>query len=113
MATTQIGTDLIIGVGQTMDSYIVESLTKNDDDIKQADIFDEDGVLKTRLIMQRMDKITLNLIVISGASPETDFVKGEITGVDPISDYFVEAVSLERTEGAARLTVTAVLLGIT
>lgn len=113
MATTQLGTDLEIGVGTTMGSYIVESITVDDDDVKQSDINDEDGVLKTRLIKQVMDKITLSLIAISGATPASDFVKGAISGVAPLSDYFIESVSTERTEDAMRVTVTGVNLGIT
>ena len=113
MATTQIGTDLVIGVGITMGSYIVSSRTLNDDDIKTDDIFDEDGALKTRLIFFSHDAKTLDLIPISGANPETDFVKGAICGVAPISDYYVEDVSIERTETAARVRVTAKNIGIT
>ena len=113
MATTQIGTDLIVGVGQTMGSYIVESYDEGDDEIKSEDIHDEDGVLKTRLIMQIMDRITLNLIAISGADPDTDFVKGAICGVAPLSDFYIEAKTISRTEGARRVTVTGLNLGIT
>jgi len=110
---TQIGTDLVIGVGQTMGSYIVESVGDMDDDVKSDDIFDEDGVLKTRIIMQRMDKITLRLRPISGATPSSDFVKGAICAVAPLSNYYIEDASQERTETAAVVTVTGVNLGIT
>ena len=113
MATTQLGTDLIIGVGQTMGSYVIESIVDMDDDIKMSDIFDEDGARKTRLIMQVDDKITLSLIPISGASPATDFVKGAICAVAPLSNYYIDGASQTRTEGAAKVTVTGINIGIT
>ncbi|GAG60213.1 unnamed protein product [marine sediment metagenome] len=113
MATTQIGTDLVIGVGQTMGSYIVESYDEGGDEIKSEDIFDEDGALKTRLIMQSMDRITLNLVAISGAAPDSDFAEGAICAVAPLSNYYIESLTVSRTEGARRATVTGVNLGIT
>jgi hypothetical protein len=113
MAATQIGQDLIIGVGQTMGSYVVESMAVSDDDVKMQDVFDEDGVHKTRIVMQIKDKITLALIPMSGATPATDFVKGGICAVAPLSNYYIEEMSYERTEGAARVRVTGINLGIT
>ena len=113
MATTQIGTDLIVNVGQTMGSYILESVTQGDLDVKNADIFDEEGVLKTRLIFQTMAKTVLALVPLTGATPLVDFVKGAISAVTPLVDFYVEAMLFERTEGAARVTVTGVNLGIT
>jgi len=113
MATTQIGTGLVIGVGQTMGSYVVVGRTIGDDDIKTADIDDEDGALKTRLVMRSHDKITLELISLSGATPASDFVKGAICAVAPLSNYYIEATSTARTEGAEKTTVTGTLIGIT
>jgi hypothetical protein len=96
-----------------MASYIVESYEEGGDEVKTEDIFDEDGVLKTRLIMQIMDRITLNLICMSGAAPATDFDEGAICSLAPINNYYVESLSISRVEGARRVTVTAVNLGIT
>lgn len=113
MATTQIGTDLVIGVGTTMGSYIVESITYNQDDIKTKDIFDEDGALKTRLVHFVHDGITLSLIALSGATPQTDFPKGSICAVAPLSNYYIEDASVVRNEGEERVTVTGKNIGIT
>jgi len=113
MAGIQLGQELIIGIGQTIGNYIIESISVGDDDIHQEDVRDEDGVLATRIIMQTMDKITLGLIPKSGATPESDFQKGTITSVAPLVDYFVETMSFDRTEASARVSVTALLLGIT
>lgn len=113
MAVTQIGTDLVIGVGTTMASYIVSKITNADDEIKTADVFDEDGALETRLVFWNHDRIKLELIALSGANPASDFVKGAVCGVSPLSNYYIEDVSVERTEGAAVVNVTGVNLGIT
>lgn len=113
MAATQHGTDLVIGVGQTMGSYVVVGYDEGDDELHSEDIRDEDGVLKTRIIMQRMDRITLNLVCISGATPASDFIKGEICAVAPLSDYYIENAPITRVEGARRVSVTALNLGIT
>lgn len=113
MATTQIGSDLNIGVGQTMGSYIVESLGNNDDIVKTKDIFDEDGALITRLVFFKHDVVTLVLISLSGAAPATDFPKAGISAVAPLSDYYIDSVSTDRDEGEERTTVTGHLIGIT
>jgi len=110
---TQIGTDLIIGVGQTMGSYVVEEVETDGDDIENEDIDDEDGALKTRIILKSHDKITLTLRPLSGAAPSTDFVKGVICAVAPLSDYYIEDKSYNRVKGAARVRVTGVNIGIT
>lgn len=113
MATSQIGTDLEIGVGQTMTDYIVVNRTLQNDDIKTEDVDDEDGALATRLVFRRHDSIELELVAKSGATPETDFVKGAICTLAPLANYYIEDVSIERVEGAARVRVTGKDLGIT
>jgi len=113
MATTQLGTEVIVGVGQTMTDYILESYEEGGDEVKTEDVFDEDGVLATRLIMQIQDRITLNLVVKTGANPETDFDEGAICAIGPITNYYIESLSISRVEGARKCSVTAINLGIT
>lgn len=110
---TQLGTDLKIGIGQTMGSYVVAGYEENDDEVKIEDVEDEDGVLKTRIILQTQDRIRLTLIPISGATPASDFVKGAICAVAPLSNYYIEDSRVSRAKGAWRVEVTAINLGIT
>ncbi len=113
MAATQLGTDLILGVGQTMGSYIVADVTVGNDEISSEDVVDEDGKLKTRYIMDVHDVITLSLIPMSGATPATDFIKGGICGVAPLSNYYIRDVQYKRVPGHATVEVTGENLGIT
>jgi len=113
MAATQHGQDLIVGVGQTMGSYIVERYQTGSKDVHSEDVRDEDGKLKTRIIMDLHAKISLSLIAMTGATPESDFVVGSICAIAPISNFYIEDCQISRVEGARRITVEATNLGIT
>ena len=110
---TQIGDTLTIGVGITIGTYYVESRDINDRDVRTEDINDEDGTLVTRIVLDKHDKVTLNLISQDDADPATDFPVGEISAATGFTDYYVESCVTSRTEGAARTTVSLINLGIT
>ena len=113
MGATQLGTDLMVGVGTTMASYVVSKIETLDNDVKTADVFDEDGALKTRIVFYAHARTRLELVCLISAAPATDFVKGSICAVAPLSNFYVEDVTLGRTEGAATVTVTGINIGIT
>ena len=110
---TQIGESLDLGAGTITGSYIVESRDEADKDIDSEDIFDEDGARNTRIIYNSDDKISLNLICVNGALPQTDFVKGEIAAHVDFNDKYVEESTFTRSKSARRGTVTLVNIGIT
>ncbi|MFH1602430.1 MAG: hypothetical protein ABIH03_00800, partial [Pseudomonadota bacterium] len=66
-----------------------------------------------RTILQTMDVISLTLIGKSGSTPASDFVKGAICAVAPLSNYYIDPVTVTRTEQAVRVEVTGTLIGIT
>ena len=113
MAATQIGTDLIVGVGTTMTSYVVVSRKLGDAEVNMSDILDENGVLITRIVKQTMVKQSCELIAKSGAAPATDFVKGAICTVAPFGSYYIDDVSIDYTDDALKVSVSGTLIGIT
>lgn len=109
----QIGLTLAIGAGTIVGSYIVESRDDGDRDIDMEDIFDENGTRVTRIVFNKDDKITLNLIGLEGVQPEVDFLKGEIAAAGGFTDLYVDDVRITRSKSAKRVTVTLVNIGIT
>jgi len=112
MATTQFGTTLTIGAG-TFGSYIVDTRDNSDFDVDREDIFDgSDGSRATRLVFNRDEKITLNLIAKSAAVPATDFPKGLKCTVTGFTNYIVEDCRVGLSKSATRVQVTLVNIGI-
>jgi len=109
----QFGTTLDIGSGTITGSYIVESREEGDADLDQEDIFDEDGDRETRIQLNRDPKIVLNLICLSGAAPETDFIKGTIASHTDFTTYFVDDARYSKSKSARRVSVTLTNIGIT
>jgi len=113
MAANQIGTDLIVGVGTTMTSYVIVSRKVGDAEVNMSDVLDENGVLTTRIVKQTMAKQSLELVAKSGAVPATDFVKGSICAVAPLSNYYIDDVSIDYTDDALKVSVSGTLIGVT
>ena len=114
MAATQYGTDLIIGVGSTLGNYVIIEHRVNDDEVTASpDVRDEDGTLKTRVILQIMDRQSWTLVPLSGATPGTDFPKGGFCAISALSNLYCEASNFIRTQDPARVEVTLINLGIT
>ncbi len=115
MAATQLGTDLLLTPGTTISNYIIES-RELDKEVKSEDVLDEDGVLKTRIIYQTMDRINLTLIPVSSKAEtdvRTDFPKGAICTIAALNTYYVEDCKVARSSGPAKVTVSLIALGIT
>jgi predicted dinucleotide-utilizing enzyme len=110
---TQLGTTLDIGSGTITGSYIVESVDEKDFDVDFEDIMDEDGARVTRLIFNRDEKITLNLICIDAAAPQTDFVVGTIATHTDFTTYYVDSATMTKSKSARRVTVNMTNIGIT
>lgn len=113
MAATQLGTALEAGVGTTLTDYIIVSIQTGGGDVHMEDIRDEDGKLATRIIMQKMAKIKLELIAKDGADPETDFPEKDIATASGYTNYFVDSCTVSRTEGATKVSVDLIDIGIT
>jgi len=113
MALEQIGTDLEVGVGTTIVNYIVERFEDGDKEVSMKDVNDEDGVLATRIIKQRMDKRRMTLICKSGATPKTDWPKGAMATVAGWTQYFVDNATVEETEDEQRVNLELTNIGIT
>jgi len=112
MATTQIGTTLSIGAG-TLTNYIVQERGEGDFDVDQEDIIDgDDGARKTRLIFMRDGKLTLSLICLTGAAPDTDFPKGLKCTITSLTAYMVDDCKISRSKSAKKVDVTLVNIGI-
>lgn len=113
MALEQIGTTLAVGAGTITGSYICESREDHDKNVVYEDVDDEDGALESRVIFKREQKVTLNLICIEGAAPETDFPTGDLAAHTDFTNYFVDSCVVTRTKGAKRVTVNLTNIGQT
>ena len=114
MATSQIGTTLAIGAGTITGSYIVDTRDDGDFDVDMEDIIDgADGARETRLVYQRDAKYVLNLICLTGAAPETDFIKGTIAAHTDFSTMWVDDMRISTSKSAKRVSVTLINIGIT
>ena len=111
MAATQYGVALEVGVGQTLGDYIIEDIGEGNKDVKNEDIFDEDGARVTRIVMQLDDKTDLSLIGKSGADPETDFPVGAPCVVTGFTSFFVDDMTFTRSESAMRVSVSLTNIG--
>ena len=109
----QIGTTLATGAETISGSYIVTSRDVNDKDIDMEDIDDENGARKTRLIKKRDEKVTLDLILLEGADPASDFPVGEIATHADFTDFYVDSAPLTKAATAHRVRVTLTNIGIT
>jgi len=110
---TQIGTDLAIGCGTITGSYIVQSRDTKNFELDTERIFDENGALKTLLTFNSFEMIRLDLICITGAAPQTDFVMGQIAAHTDFTTFYVEDVTITQTKSAKRVSVSLKNLGIT
>jgi len=113
MAGTQIGTEYIIGVGTTLATYTVTSISQGSDDISSTDVNDENGKLSSRLIKDVWDRVDLELIAKTTADPDTDFPKGGIATATGFTDYYVDDMSYVRTEDHMRVSVSLQNIGTT
>ena len=113
MAQDQIGTDLSIGAGTITGSYIVESAVEKAYNVDFEDILDENGDIKTRIVYSKHEKLHLELICLTGALPENDFVEGTIAAHADFTDFFVEAAPISRSKSAKRVSVDLVNIGVT
>ena len=116
----QIGEVLIVGVDidpMTTDKYIVESVEDGGSNLKIQDIFGgADGKRTTRIVMQKEDKLVLNLVCMTGAAPKTSFPEGNITtGIaeTTLNGLYVESCVLSKVEGAQKVKVTLTDIGVT
>ena len=109
----QIGTTLSTGAGTITGSYIVERRVNGAIDVGLSDINDENGALKTRLILHRWPTIELDLICIDGALPETDFPEGNIATHADFTSYYVDSAPVTKIGGEERVSVKLTNLGIT
>jgi len=108
----QIGTTLEAAVQATLAGYIVAGQDTLDKNVDSEDIDDEGGALKTRIIYKRHAKISLDLVVVTGAYT-TDFPVGQIAGATGYTTYFVESAVASKSRSATRVKVTLIDLGIT
>lgn len=112
MAATQYGTDLAVGVA-TLTGYVVQERGDGDAEVRMQDVFDEDGVLKTRIVFQIMPKLSLNLFALSATDVLADFPRGQLCTVTGLTAYFVDACNRTATEGATQVRVELTNIGIT
>lgn len=112
MATTQLGSTLIIGGQRTLTNYIVSEDTINDANVVSEDVEDADGKLVTRLVFRNEAKIRLSLICKTGATPATEFPVGTMCTVTGLTGYFVDSAPIVKTKSAQKVTVDMTLLGV-
>ena len=109
---TQIGTSLDIGAGTITGSYIVESAQENGKDIDFEDIMDQDGARYTRIVYNADALLTLNLVCLASAEPETDFIEGAIAAHTDFTSFWVESAKVDVSKSAKRVTVELKNIGI-
>jgi len=109
----QIGTTLATGAETITGSYIVQRREVSNFDVVSEDIDDENGALKTRLITKRHEKTRLELVLIDGALPATDFPVGNIAVHTDYTEWYVDSMVLTKAGTAHRASVEMTKLGIT
>lgn len=112
---TQVGTD--VGFGATLvPGYIVLTYTDGDIEFNVQDIRDETGQLKTRIVFQRMEKVTLTMIPLQATNPKAHFPKGQAATHGDFSGennrWFVDDMQLVETAEADQVTVSLTKYGI-
>jgi hypothetical protein len=117
MATTQIGTDALIGASYTGlpngTDYIVESVTINDAEIDMEDIFDgADGARALRLIFNKFAKVKLSLLCKAGAAPLTDYPAETVITIDGAATWFVNSAPVTKTKSPWRVEVDLTNYGL-
>jgi len=112
MATTQLGSTLIIGGQRALTNYIVSEDTINDANVVSEDVEDADGKLTTRLVFRNEAKIRLSLICKTGATPAADFPVGAMCALTGLTGYFVDSAPIVKSKSAQKVTVDMTLLGV-
>ena len=113
MAGTQLGTEFIVGVGTTLDTYTVSSIKTGGVNVALSDVNDEDGALISRLIKQKHAKVDLELVAKTTCDAIGDWPVGAIATATGFTSYYVEDCSIDNTEDQQKVSVSLVLLGIT
>ena len=108
-----IGTDVETGAETITGSYLVQSREVNDKDVDMEDIENENAARVSRLIKKRDEKITLDLILMTGADPATDFPVGAIAVHADFTNWFVDSAPLTKAGTAWRVRVSMTNIGIT
>ena len=114
MAATQYGTKMDVGVGFTgFTNYMAESYETGDVETSRVDQKDIDGVIVTRIVKQKMAKVTFGLAGKSGCAPITDFPKDTaLTTPAAFSGYWVDDCRISRTEDVVKVSLTLTNLGL-
>jgi len=112
MSVVVIGTD--VGKGATtVTGYYVQSYGDGDVEFNSQDIRDETNQLVTRLVFQRMAKLTLTMIPLAATNPKTEFPKGAMATHASFTSYFVDDMQLNESGEADQVTVSLTNIGIT
>lgn len=114
MAVVAIGTDVGRGA-TTLAGYIVQSYGDGDVEFTSQDIHDETNQLKTRLIFQKMPKLTLTLIPLATTNKAAilaDFPKGAMSTGPGLTAFFVDDCQIVETGEAVQVTVSLTNINI-
>ncbi len=109
--TTQYGTKLFVGATSVATltlpnagTYIKQSITENEADVRQSMVFDADGAPLTRLVNQIIKTYTLTLICYAAADPVADFPKGTVITMDGTA-YRIESAPVEQSKDPWTVTL--------
>jgi hypothetical protein len=107
------GTGVEHGVA-TQSGYIVTKTVTGKRNVAMRDVNDENGALATRIIKQRHDIVTLDMVAKTGTVPTTDFPEGDLTtALAAYNNWFVNSLSMTRDEDETKVTVELENIGIT
>jgi hypothetical protein len=107
MATTQVGTTLLIGFGTNVyTGYIMEEFTTEASG-NQAVILDEDAATVTILVSDLGQRKSFSAIIKNVGGSLTPPVQGASITINSIK-YRVESSSVKQTRGASMLTVSCI-----
>lgn len=115
-AAVVTGGQAAAGLG-TFTNWLVERCVTGDVEVDSEDIMNEDGLLYSRLIYNKFEKIQLSLISKgaggTAAQALTDFPAGNICTLTGLTTYYVDSCSITSSKSAVRVEVTLKNLGIT
>lgn len=98
------GIEIQTCVGSEIEGYILKSITTNFE-VNETNVEDECGKLIYKGIKEVFKDISINAVVKSDATPESDWPAGDFATVDGFTDYFVKNLTINKTVDPTEVTV--------
>lgn len=90
----------------TLTNYIIETCGDGNADVDSEEMLSDYGARLSLIIFNRNPIITLTLMVLTGATPLTDFPKGKMSTVAGLTDYYVDDATITSVKGVRKINVT-------